>query len=137
EALIDSVVFEPGDYDAVWRASVQPRQVGRLLVTPPWLAGASAPATTIVIEPGTGFGTGEHETTRGALELLQDVVQPGDVVADLGCGSAVLAIAAVKLGAARVAAIELDGEAIPNAEANVAHNGLSDRITVIEGDAGA
>jgi ribosomal protein L11 methyltransferase len=91
----------------------------------------------LVIEPGTGFGTGEHETTRGALFLLQDVVHAGDVVADLGCGSAVLAIAAAKLGAARVAAIELDGEAISNAEENVAHNGLADRITVIEGDAGA
>jgi ribosomal protein L11 methyltransferase len=136
-ALVESVVFDPGDYDAEWRASVKPRQVGRLLVTPPWLAGASDPATTLVIEPGTGFGTGEHETTRGALFLLQDVVHAGDVVADLGCGSAVLAIAAAKLGAARVAAIELDGEAISNAEENVAHNGLADRITVIEGDAGA
>ena len=136
-ALVESVVFDPGDYDAEWRASVKPRQVGRLLVTPPWLAGASDPATTLVIEPGTGFGTGEHETTRGALFLLQDVVHAGDVVADLGCGSAVLAIAAAKLGAARVAAIELDGEAISNAEENVAHNGLTDRITVIEGDAGA
>jgi hypothetical protein len=63
------------------------------------------------------------------------VVRPGDVVADLGAGSAVLAIAAAKLGAARVAAIEFDPDAIENAEDNVRRNGVADRVTVIEGDA--
>lgn len=137
DAAVQTESFDPGDYDAAWRASVQPRWIGRLLVAPPWRAEDADPAVTIVIEPGTGFGTGEHETTRGALVLLQDVIRPGDLVADLGCGSGVLAIAAAKLGAARVAAIELDGEAIPNALENVAYNDLVDRVTVIEGDAGA
>jgi ribosomal protein L11 methyltransferase len=89
----------------------------------------------IVIEPAMAFGTGEHETTRGVLLLMQDVIRAGDRVADLGTGSAVLAIAAAKLGAARVAAIELDPDAIGNAEENVAVNGMGDRVTVIEGDA--
>ncbi len=128
--------FEPGDYDAEWRAGVEPRWVGRMRITPPWRAAEGDPAATIVIEPGTGFGTGEHETTRCALVLLQDVVRAGHRVADLGCGSAVLAIAAARLGAARVVAIELDGEAIPNAEENVRLNAAGDRVTVIEGDAG-
>jgi ribosomal protein L11 methyltransferase len=86
-----------------------------------------------VIDPGMAFGTGEHETTRGALRLLSRVVRAGDVVADLGAGSAVLAIAAAKLGAARVAAIEMDPDAIGNAEANVIRNGVADRVRVIEG----
>jgi ribosomal protein L11 methyltransferase len=81
------------------------------------------------------FGTGEHATTRGVIRLLERVVQPGDRVADLGTGSAVLAIAAAKLGANRVAAIELDHDAIGNAEENVARNDVADRVTVIEGDA--
>jgi ribosomal protein L11 methyltransferase len=93
------------------------------------------PARTIVIDPGMAFGTGEHATTRGVIRLLQRVVQPGDHVADLGAGSAVLAIAAAKLGASRVAAIELDHDAIGNAEENVARNDVADRVTVIEGDA--
>jgi ribosomal protein L11 methyltransferase len=66
---------------------------------------------------------------------MQDVVAQGDVVADLGAGSAVLSIAAAKLGAARVIAIEVDPDAIGNAEDNVARNGVADRVTVLEGDA--
>jgi ribosomal protein L11 methyltransferase len=93
-------------------------------------------ARTIVIDPGMAFGTGDHSTTRGVIRLLQKIVRPGDVVADLGAGSAVLGIAAAKLGAARVAAIELDPDAIGNALENVARNGVEDRVTVIEGDAG-
>ena len=81
------------------------------------------------------FGTGEHETTRGALRLLSHVVRPGDIVADLGAGSAVLAIAAVKLGAARAAAIEMDHDAIGNAEDNVVRNGVAAQVRVIEGPA--
>jgi ribosomal protein L11 methyltransferase len=136
-ASVERETFDPGDYDAAWRASVQPRWVGGLRIAPPWRADEGDAASTIVIEPGTGFGTGEHETTRCALVLLQGVVRLGDTVADLGCGSAVLAIAAARLGAGRVVAIELDGEAIPNAEENVAANAVGDRVTVIEGDAGA
>jgi len=81
------------------------------------------------------FGTGDHPTTRGVLRLMQSVIHAGDVVADLGAGSAVLAIAAAKLGATRVAAVEMDADAISNAEENVARNGVADRVKVIEGDA--
>jgi len=116
-----------------WPARVALHVVGALTVTPPWLAAGCDPARTVVIDPGMAFGTGDHETTRGALRLLAHVVRPGDVVADLGAGSAVLAIAAAKLGAARVAAIEMDPDAIGNAEANVMRNGVADRVRVIEG----
>ena len=125
------------DWSAAWRERITSHRVGRLVVTPPWLADKFTPEERLVIDPGMAFGTGEHETTRGVLRLLLDVLKPGDVVADLGAGSAVLAIAAAKLGASRVAAIELDPDAIENAEANVANNGVADRVTVIEGDAGA
>lgn len=125
------------DWSAAWRDRITAHRVGRLVVTPPWLAEQFGTSERVVIDPGMAFGTGEHETTRGVLRLLHDVLRPGDVVADLGAGSAVLAIAAAKLGASRVAAIELDPDAIENAEANVARNGVADRVTVIEGDAGA
>jgi ribosomal protein L11 methyltransferase len=124
------------DWAARWPARVGVRRVGRVAVAPPWLAGEIADAEIpIVIEPATAFGTGEHETTRGILALMQGIIRVGDVVSDLGAGSAVLSIAAAKLGASRVAAVELDEQAIGNAEENVERNGVSDRVTIIHGDA--
>ena len=124
------------DWTEAWKHGVGVQHIGRLTVAPPWLSGGHDAATTIVIDPGMAFGTGEHQTTRRVLELMQDVIRAGDVVADLGAGSAVLSIAAVKLGASRAIAIELDGDAIGNAEENVRRNGVAEQVTVIEGDAG-
>lgn len=123
------------DWGRRWREGVRAHKVGELTVTPPWLADGFDSTLTVVIDPGMAFGTGEHETTRGVMRLLPHVLRPGDVVADLGAGSAVLAIAAAKLGAARVAAIEIDETAIGNAEDNVARNGVEDRVHIIAGDA--
>jgi ribosomal protein L11 methyltransferase len=118
-----------------WRASVSSHRVGELVIAPPWLAQDSDPHRTIIVDPAMAFGTGEHASTRGVMRLMQGVVRAGDVVADLGAGSAVLSIAAAKLGAARVAAIEIDHDAIGNAEENVTANGVADRVEIIEGDA--
>ena len=126
------------DWSQAWRSRLSAHRVGNLVVTPPWLAHEdddAAQAAQIVIEPEMAFGTGDHETTRGVLRLMQRVVRAGDVVADLGAGSAVLAIAAAKLGAARCVAVEMDPDAIANAESNVRRNRVDDRVTVIEGDA--
>jgi ribosomal protein L11 methyltransferase len=125
------------DWSQQWKQSIGIQRLGRLTVAPPWLATGLDARNTIVIDPGMAFGTGEHATTRGVIRLLQNIVKSSDVVADLGAGSAVLAIAAAKLGAARVAAIEVDPDAIGNAMENVARNGVADRVTVIEGDASA
>jgi ribosomal protein L11 methyltransferase len=118
-----------------WRADVRSHRVGGLTVTPPWLAAGLDPASTIVIEPEMAFGTGEHATTRGVMQLMQRVVTPESFVADLGAGSAVLSIAAAKLGAGRVAAIELDTDAAGNALSNIRANEVADRVHFIEGDA--
>lgn len=131
-------VAPAGNLDAStrWIADVGVQRTGRLTIAPPWLAHeATDPAFAIIIDPAMAFGTGEHPTTRGVLRLLQQEVRAGDFVADLGAGSAILGIAAAKLGATRVAAIELDPDAIGNAEENVARNGVADRVMVIEGDA--
>jgi len=119
-----------------WRAAVGVHRIGKLIIAPPWLADAEDSARTIIIDPAMAFGTGEHQSTRGVMRLMQNVIRPGDFVADLGAGSAVLSIAAAKLGATRVAAIELDRDSIGNAEQNVATNGVSERVDVVEGDAG-
>jgi ribosomal protein L11 methyltransferase len=136
DASIDIAPLPEVDWTAEWKKSVRSHELGSLTVCPPWLAEGKDPSRTIVIDPAMAFGTGEHQTTRGVLRLMQDVVRPGDRVADLGAGSAVLAIGAVKLGAGWVAAIELDHDAIENAEENVRRNGVADRVKVIEGEAG-
>ena len=123
------------DWTERWRTALHAHQIGALTVAPPWLAHEDEAAQTVVIDPGMAFGTGEHPTTRGVIRLLQIVQHAGDRVADLGAGSAVLSIAAVKLGAAHSFAIEIDNDAIGNAEANIAANRVTNRVTMLEGDA--
>jgi ribosomal protein L11 methyltransferase len=132
----DIAIADAPDTDySQWRASVSSHQVGGLVIAPPWLAIGLDPATTVIVDPVMAFGTGEHPSTRGAMRLMQGVIRLGDVVADLGAGSGVLSIAASKLGASRVAAVEIDHDAIGNAEENARTNSVSDRVEVIEGDA--
>ena len=126
------------DWSTRWVTRVGVQRVGRIAVAPPWMSEDVADAELpVLIEPAMAFGTGEHETTRGVLALMQSLVEPGALVADLGAGSGVLAIAAAKLGAARVVAIEMDPDAIGNALENVERNGVAAQVTVLQGDAAA
>ena len=133
-AEVNVTTVTPPDFSE-WRGTVGGHTVGRITVAPPWVE--TGPAEIMIrIEPAMAFGTGEHATTRLCLSLLQRVVRPGDTVADLGSGSAVLSIAAAKLGASRVAAIEIDSDATANAQQNVARNDAGDKVHLFEGDAG-
>jgi ribosomal protein L11 methyltransferase len=134
-ASIEAELIEPVDWTEAWKHGVGAHSLGELTIAPPWLAERSPPERTVLIDPGAAFGTGEHATTRGIVRLLPRFVREGDRVADLGAGSAVLSIAAAKLGAAWVAAIEADAQAIENAESNVVRNGVADRVRIIQGDA--
>ncbi len=98
--------------------------------------GAASADIVIVIEPSTGFGTGHHETTRLCLALLQETDVAGRRAIDLGTGSGVLAIAAAKLGASAVLAVDNDPDALANAEANVARNAVH-VVELREADAAA
>jgi ribosomal protein L11 methyltransferase len=135
DAEVETRAIPAVDWSVAWRELLHAHEVGALTISPPWLAEGLDPARTIVVEPAMAFGTGDHPTTRGVLRLMQAVVRRGDSVADLGAGSAVLAIAAAKLGATRVAAVEMDPDAISNAEENVARNGVAEQVRVICGDA--
>lgn len=126
---------EPVDWSA-WRASVGAHRLGKLTIAPPWLA-PDQDDNWVVIDPAMAFGTGEHPTTRGVVRLMQRLPAIPPVVADLGAGSAVLAICAARLGAKKVIAIELDPDAISNAEENVRVNRVADTVHVVEGDARA
>ncbi|MEO7454849.1 MAG: 50S ribosomal protein L11 methyltransferase [Gemmatimonadaceae bacterium] len=136
EAEVSATMIPAVDWAEEWKKSVRAHDLGALSIVPPWLADGRDLTRTVIIEPQMAFGTGEHQTTRGVVRLLPSVIRAGDRVADLGSGSAVLAIAAVKLGAAHVTAIEMDHDAIANAEENVARNGVTGNVAVIEGDAG-
>ena len=135
DARIETAPATNVDWTEQWKNALHAQELGTLVIAPPWLAAEYDAAHTVVIDPGMAFGTGEHPTTRGVVRLLTSVIRPGDRVADLGAGSAVLAIAAVKLGAAHAVAIEIDPDAIGNAESNVTRNGVSDCVTVLEGQA--
>jgi ribosomal protein L11 methyltransferase len=128
-------VLDPETAAPALHGTVQAHDLGAFVITPPWLADQYDAARTIIVDPGMAFGTGEHATTRGVLRLLPAVLRPGDVVADLGAGSAVLAIAAAKGGASKVIAIELDDDAMPNAEENVSRNGVAATVHLLCGDA--
>jgi ribosomal protein L11 methyltransferase len=134
-ATVATTYIKPADWTREWRGTVRKHRAGPLTISPPWLADGLDPATTVIIDPAMAFGTGEHATTRGVTRLLARHLRAGDRVADLGAGSAVLAIAAVKLGASYAAAIEIDNDAIANAEENAARNEVSEKVIVIEGDA--
>jgi ribosomal protein L11 methyltransferase len=121
------------------QANLRSVRVGRVVVSPPW----DLPATpqdgsvVVVIDPSMGFGTGHHETTRLCLDLLQRAGPAGQSVIDVGTGSGVLAIAAWKLGASAVTALDSDPDALQNAAENVERNGAGDAIAVVHADLSA
>ena len=119
---------------SAWQQSFPPRAIGeRLLVRPPWEADLVANGRlVIIIEPGRAFGTGHHGSTEGCLVLLERALagRSGARVLDIGTGSGILAVAAVKLGAISVLGIDVDPDATSAAHTNAERNGCEDRIEI-------
>jgi ribosomal protein L11 methyltransferase len=133
-AQVECAWQEHEDWAVLWKRGLEPRRVtDRLIVSPSWCTPNPEPADVVItVDPGMAFGNAEHGTTRGCLRLLDAAVRPGDRVLDVGAGSAILSIAAALFGAAEVCALEADPLAVPTAAENVAENGVSDRVTVVE-----
>lgn len=129
--------LENVDWSIRWREGLGPRHFGRLTLVPSWVAGVEPiDHCTVVLDPESAFGSGEHGSTRAALTLLERHLRPGQRVLDLGSGSGILAIAAVRLGAAVAIGIENDADSNPVAHRNADRNGVSDRVTFLDGEAG-
>ena len=127
---------EHQDWSVLWRQGLGPRTItDRLVVTPSW-CDAKAPKGVVVvtIDPGMAFGTAEHETTRGALRLMDRALSPGERLLDAGCGSAILAISAARLGANHVLAVDMDPYACEAARENAVVNGVTWSVRVEEAD---
>jgi ribosomal protein L11 methyltransferase len=122
------------DWAARSQRSLTAVRAGRFIVAPPWDQATLEGATTIIIEPSMGFGTGHHATTRLCLKLLSDTPVRGLEVLDIGTGSGVLAMAAALTGARSVLGLDVDRDAIQSAEHSATLNPLPKTITFRVGD---
>lgn len=114
-----------------WKKNYHPIEVGeRLLITPAWLEVDAGDRVPILINPGMAFGTGTHPTTQLCLSVLETYLPEGAPVLDIGCGSAILSIAAVKLGASHAYGVDIDAKAVESALENVALNQVNDTVTL-------
>ena len=124
------------DWENNWKQFYKPMEIGsRLLVVPEWEEAADAERVKLVLNPGLTFGTGSHATTRLCLQALDTHIHGGERVLDLGCGSGILSIAALRLGAASAFACDINEKCVDVAYENAALNGIGrDRYTVRWGD---
>ncbi|EGR3966711.1 50S ribosomal protein L11 methyltransferase [Vibrio cholerae] len=123
--------LEDKDWEREWMDNFHPMQFGRRLwICPSWREVPDPQAVNVMLDPGLAFGTGTHPTTALCLEWLDNLDLSGKTVIDFGCGSGILAIAAIKLGAAKVIGIDIDPQALLASKDNAARNGVEDQIDV-------
>jgi ribosomal protein L11 methyltransferase len=133
---IDIEVMPEEDYENNWKAYYKPFRVGKnLIVTPIWETPEVLEGDIVIaIDPGMAFGTGTHETTSLCIEYLLE--HQGDLgsVLDIGCGSGILGITAVKLGAVSAIGVDIDENAVTIAKENVAHNKVDHQVYIYQGN---
>jgi ribosomal protein L11 methyltransferase len=123
------------DWANAWKKHYHVQRIGqRIVIKPPWQEHVPQPDEVVIeLDPGMAFGTGLHPTTRMCLQALEEHLKPGAKVLDLGTGSGILAIAAAKLGAGSVLALDSDPLAVKAARANVWANGVQNLVAVEHG----
>ncbi len=128
-------VVREQDWESAWKEHFHPLRIGRrLVICPTWREYDSTESDVVILlDPGMAFGTGHHPTTRMCLEALEQMVKEGDRLLDVGCGSGVLSIAAVKLGADSALGVEIDPTAANAARENVETNGHQSSIRIAQG----
>ena len=136
---IDTSLVDEESWADSWKKYYKPFQLSsRLFVCPSWEEAPQVPkdARQIILDPGMAFGSGTHETTALCAAFIDRYVRPGDRFIDAGCGSGILSIAAVLLGASKAIAFDIDPVAARTAADNCAMNGVAGQVTVLTGDAG-
>ena len=130
------VEIEARDWNKPWEQSIQPIVVPPFLVRPSWAAilPEQQALIDIVVDPKMSFGTGHHESTRLVLRSLSSLIKPDHKVLDAGSGTAILAIAAAKLGASEVFAFDIDAWTAENAEENIRQNAVESAVQFYVGD---
>lgn len=119
------------DWANNWKKYYEPVEVGEsLVIIPSWLEYNGSHTNKIYIEPGMAFGTGTHETTYMCLEALEDYVIEDDVVFDIGCGSGILGVAATKLGAKKIVAVDIDSKCTQVSKENAILNNVEDKVEI-------
>ena len=133
---VDTRSARDEDWAEVWKKYYKPFRAGRsIVVKPTWEEYTAGPGDKIIeLDPGMAFGSGTHETTGMCIALLEETLQGGEQVIDVGTGSGILAIAAALCGAGHVLAVDIDPDAVRVAEENSALNHVQDRVTVQQGD---
>ena len=131
---VETEGVEQEDWQNGWRKYYHPMDIGkRLAIVPSWQE-YDTDRVKLILDPGLAFGTGGHETTSLCLEALDERVRGGERVLDIGTGSGILAIAALKLGAGSAEGVDIDPVAVRTAGENAALNGVADKLTVLVGD---
>lgn len=119
------------DWIDVWKKHFRPIRLGRIVVVPEWIDYTpEADEKIVLLDSNMAFGTGEHETTSMCVELMQEYVTPDSVCIDVGCGSGILGISAVKLGAKKAYLTDIDYVAVSSATHNSELNGTADKTVV-------
>lgn len=123
--------LEDKDWEREWMDNFHPMQFGeRLWICPSWRDVPDPNAVNVMLDPGLAFGTGTHPTTALCLRWLDGIDMTNKTVVDFGCGSGILALAALKLGAKKVIGIDIDPQALQATEENARRNGVEDRLQV-------
>ncbi|MEQ2027075.1 50S ribosomal protein L11 methyltransferase [Xenorhabdus szentirmaii] len=123
--------LEDKDWEREWMDNFHPMRFGnRLWICPSWREVPEPDAVNVMLDPGLAFGTGTHPTTSLCLQWLDGLDLAGKTIIDFGCGSGILAIAALKLGAKRAIGIDIDPQAIQASRDNAERNGVSDQLTL-------
>lgn len=123
--------IEDKDWEREWMDNFHPMRFGeRLWICPSWRDVPDPTAVNVMLDPGLAFGTGTHPTTSLCLEWLDGIDLEGKTVIDFGCGSGILAIAALKLGAAKAIGIDIDPQAITASRDNAERNGVSEHLSL-------
>ena len=117
------------DWEESWKENYPPQEVGnRLVVLPYWNADAAGDRLPVILDPGLTFGTGAHPSTQLVMEAMERLVSPGAACLDLGSGSGILSIAALRLGAASAVGVDIDPKAEDIARQNAAYNGFDGNV---------